>query len=90
MKSILTIRESVNGNFKLILVPMRDEIALRALNNRSLIAREALSSAGLDWSECQLAQGDYMTFDGHPNASGYQKISDCAQDAILSLHENLQ
>lgn len=90
MKSILTIRESVNGNFKLILVPMRDEIALRALNNRSLVARKALSSAGLDWSECQLAQGDYMTFDGHPNASGYQKISDCARNAILSLHENSQ
>lgn len=86
MEAIKTITTAVEGNFRLILVPQRDEVGLRALNNRSMIARAALKEAGIEWSECKLTQGDYMKFDGHPNAGGYRKIRACASEAIWALN----
>lgn len=85
MDAINTIRAAAKGKFELILVRQKDEVGLRTLNNRSLVARAALKDAGIEWSECRLTQGDFMEFDGHPNTDGYRKISACAREAIESL-----
>jgi hypothetical protein len=68
-------------NFQLILVPQRDEVGLAGPNIETLTVRKYLEQNNLAYSECPLGGSDYMRFDGHPNATGYDKVFECLQQA---------
>lgn len=57
-------------------------------SGRSDVARDVtdvLAQAGFAPDRCELANGDYLPNDRHPNARGYAKFAACARRSIEAL-----
>jgi hypothetical protein len=69
-----------------LLVTQRDEI--KPFENRRALATSAavLNAHGIAHSRCDLSQGDFMRYDGHPNQVGYDKLVLCV-DRVLQGEE---
>jgi hypothetical protein len=67
-------------------IPQKDEIELGRITRRGKEVVDKIKSVnGVFFnghSECRFETTDYFINDGHPNAQGYEKISQCVRDAI--------
>ncbi len=68
--------------FHVMMVPQRDEVGLRQKNPTSRQVEALLGDLGIGFNWCEITGGDYMRYDGHPNAQGYAKIVACVSDLI--------
>jgi len=73
---------SADVDLEVILVPQRDEVALRQLNIDNLQIKETLTKYSVSSSWCNLSQGDYLKWDGHPNAQGYKTLAGCLERTL--------
>jgi hypothetical protein len=78
----LSLLSAADLGLEIIMVPQRDEVALRALNIDSLRVESLLKKMNIRFSWCTLVQGDYLPWDPHPNANGYAKLADCLRDKL--------
>jgi hypothetical protein len=64
---------------KVILVPQRDEVAIRQKNRDTILVERFLrqNSIWFDW--CMLSGAHFLPLDGHPNAAGYDVLSRCVE-----------
>ena len=76
---------SVDKGLEFILVPQRDEVAMRRPNIDTLETRDLLSQMKIKFTSCNLEQGDYLPNDPHPNAGGYSKLAACLQQQLDSI-----
>lgn len=72
-------------NVRLLFVPQADETATGQSNGHSRIVAEWLAREGWSPAACELANGDYLPFDRHPNAAGYRKIAQCVRLELSKL-----
>lgn len=67
-------------------IPQKDEIELgRITRQGEEVVNKIKSVKGVFFnghSQCRFERTDYFINDGHPNAKGYEKISQCVRDAI--------
>jgi len=67
-------------------IPQKDEIELGRITRQGReVANKIKSVKGVFFnghSQCRFETTDYFINDGHPNAKGYEKISQCVRDAI--------
>lgn len=80
--SMLRLKRRFPG-MKVILVPQRDEVGLLGVENMDTkFVKSFLVQQGFDWQFCKIGMGDYMPIDGHPNATGYEKLLSCLDKAL--------
>ena len=78
-------RNSAAINVRLLFIPQADETATGQANGHSRIVAEWLAREGWNPAACALENGDYLPFDRHPNAAGYQKITQCVRLELSKL-----
>ncbi|MBI1245683.1 MAG: hypothetical protein GC202_11810 [Alphaproteobacteria bacterium] len=69
-------------NVRLLMIPQADEVIANSPNPRSRAVRAFLDAQGMPVQSCELAIGDFLPNDRHPNAGGYAKIAACARKLI--------
>lgn len=76
-------------NLIFVHVPLKNE---PSPDQAGVKARQTISAAGgqlVDgFATCGLTAADYHTYDGHPNAAGYAKLSNCVAQAFKKLAAN--
>jgi len=67
-------------------IPQKDEIELGRITRQGReVVNKIKSVKGVFFnghSQCRFEKTDYFINDGHPNAKGYEKLSQCVRDAI--------
>jgi len=73
-------------NILFVHLPQKEEVINRRINPIGYVIREDIKGLGGSLydgqSRCNLTKEDYFVNDGHPNASGYAKISACVTAAV--------
>lgn len=76
-------------NIIFVHIPQKDEINYGTPNLLGKIAISAIQESGAQYYDgfknCNLRERDFFVHDGHPNALGYEKISNCVLDATKKL-----
>ena len=70
-------------------IPQKDEIESGGPNLLGELTKEALVNAGAQYYDgfrnCKLNRRDFFVHDSHPNAVGYEKVSNCVLDATKKI-----
>lgn len=75
-------------NMRLILVSTRSQVGLLGKEDYvSTTIKKYLNDNLYNYQLCNLAEGDFMPNDGHPNKSGYKKLFKCLKHSI-SIDQN--
>jgi len=91
--NILANREAIrqfiatySNNVLFVHIPQKDEILNHAVSPLGKMLRNDIEVFGGKYYDgqilCGLTKGDFFENDGHPNVSGYSKISACVTDAV--------
>ena len=66
----------------LIRVTTKNEVALRANDADTLIVSKFLAAHGVGYETCALSYDEFMLYDGHPNARGYERVAECVANVV--------
>lgn len=91
LKVVSDLIEQYGNNVLFVHLPSKDEIfdnrvlpiGLRAVDHIKALKGNYFSGHKL----CNFSEDDFLVNDGHPNKSGYKKISNCVTDAIKGTWE---
>jgi hypothetical protein len=63
--------------FRVLMVPQRDEIGWLGMRADARLAEAVLQAHDIAYSWCPISGSDFMPHDGHPNRTGYDKLTVC-------------
>jgi hypothetical protein len=66
----------------MIRITTKNEAALRANDADTLIVSKFLASQGVRFETCALSYDDFPSYDGHPNARGYERVAECVANVV--------
>lgn len=70
---------------RVLMVPQRNEVGLLGEGVDPAAADATLKSHGIAYRWCPLLGRDFMSYDGHPNRAGYDKVVACAEQALSEM-----
>ena len=71
----------------IIMVPRKLETGLVRKVRDRMEVEAYLNKNGYPFMDCPLANSDFMHYDAHPNAKGYQKLAACVNQAIRAFEK---
>jgi Na+/H+ antiporter NhaA len=78
--------DTYGENILFVHIPQKDEVISGQMSNAGKDVNAYIGSIGgvvFDgYTKCQFDEKDYFLNDGHPNAIGYKKVSECVRSAI--------
>lgn len=85
-QAIENLVNQYKSNILFVHIPQKDEVIMGKINSLGIDAVKKIKSFnGLVFdghAKCDFNKGDYFLHDGHPNALGYEKVSNCVTTAI--------
>jgi hypothetical protein len=74
--------QRIDPKLKFVLVRQRDEAATKRMNADSIAAERFLQKRSIPFDWCKLEDRHYLPLDAHPNALGYEVLSNCVLRAL--------